>query len=144
LLNNKGIEDFIKKGIIQKAQKIKNKNSKKLFTDKDEIILVQELIRGIIINNTQKEIPYDVAVKINEYKTLKKINKIDASIFVEKSNQRKILIGSNGNMIKLIGSKSRSLLESKYNKKFFLKLNVYIKRNWKNNFPFLKSIGYVN
>ncbi|MEC9205569.1 MAG: hypothetical protein VYE31_00020 [Pseudomonadota bacterium] len=47
-------------------------------------------------------------------------------------------------MIKLIGSKSRDLLESQYKKKFFLKLNIYVKRNWKNDYSFLKNIGYLN
>lgn len=144
LLEDKGVKKLFEDGIINKIDKTNSNKKKILLTKNNEIISIQELIRGVIINTTQKEIPYDTAVKLNDYKVLKKINKINASIYVEKENQKKILIGSGGNMIKLIGSKSRDLLESQYKKKFFLKLNIYVKRNWKNDYSFLKNIGYLN
>ena len=134
---------LVKNGILRELRSSKIKNKNKFDKKRNELIEIQELIRGIIINNTYQELPYDAAVKINKSTNAKLIYKIDASIFVDKSNQRKILVGSNGDMIKLIGSKSRNLLESKYNKKFYLKLNVCVKKNWKNNYSFLKEIGYI-
>lgn len=138
-----GLDDLIYDGIKQELSIIKSADTNKFNIRKNELIAIQELIRGIIVNNTTQEIPYDSAVKINKSINQKLIHKIEASIFVEKINQRKILIGNNGNMIKLIGSKSRQLLENKYNKKFYLKLDVCVKRGWKNNFSFLQEVGYL-
>ena len=47
-------------------------------------------------------------------------------------------------MIKEIGIKSRSWLEKIYNKKFYISLEVVVKKNWKNNYEFLKEIGYID
>ncbi len=138
-----GLDDLIYDGIKQELSIIKSADTNKFNIRKNELIAIQELIRGIIVNNTTQEIPYDSVVKINKSINQKLIHKIEASIFVEKINQRKILIGNNGNMIKLIGSKSRQLLENKYNKKFYLKLDVCVKRGWKNNFSFLQEVGYL-
>ncbi|MEC7832296.1 MAG: GTPase Era [Pseudomonadota bacterium] len=138
-----GLDDLIYDGIKQELSIIKSADTNKFNIRKNELIAIQELIRGIIVNNTTQEIPYDSAVKINKSINQKLIHKIEASIFVEKINQRKILIGNNGNMIKLIGSKSRQLLEKKYNKKFYLKLDVCVKKGWKNNFSFLQEVGYL-
>ncbi|MED5274979.1 MAG: GTPase Era [Pseudomonadota bacterium] len=138
-----GLDDLIYDGIKQELSIIKSADTNKFNIRKNELIAIQELIRGIIVNNTTQEIPYDSAVKINKSINQKLIHKIEASIFVEKINQRKILIGNNGNMIKLIGSESRKLLEKKYNKKFYLKLDVCVKKGWKNNFSFLQEVGYL-
>ena len=138
-----GLDDLIYDGIKQELSIIQSADTNKFNIRKNELIAIQELIRGIIVNNTTQEIPYDSAVKINKSINQKLIHKIEASIFVEKINQRKILIGNNGNMIKLIGSKSRQLLEKKYNKKFYLKLDVCVKKGWKNNFSFLQEVGYL-
>ncbi len=138
-----GLDDLIYDGIKQELSIIKSADTNKFNIRKNELIAIQELIRGIIVNNTTQEIPYDSAVKINKSINQKLIHKIEASIFVEKINQRKILIGNNGSMIKLIGSKSRQLLEKKYNKKFYLKLDVCVKKGWKNNFSFLQEVGYL-
>ena len=138
-----GLKDLIENGIKKELVSIKNKSNNKINNEVNELITIQELIRGIVVNNTREEIPYDTAVKINKSINQKLIHKIDASIYVEKTNQRKILIGNKGNMIKLIGSQSREILEEKYNKKFYLKLNVCVKKDWKNNFSFLKEIGYL-
>ncbi|MEC9205570.1 MAG: GTPase Era [Pseudomonadota bacterium] len=94
LLEDKGVKKLFEDGIINKIDKTNSNKKKILLTKNNEIISIQELIRGVIINTTQKEIPYDTAVKLNDYKVLKKINKINASIYVEKENQKKILIGS--------------------------------------------------
>ena len=144
LYNHQGLNSFIRNGILNKLKSLDAKNNNKLDQTKNDLISIQELIRGVIINNTHNELPYDTAVKINKSEKFKQLYKIDANIYVEKLNQRKIIIGSKGNMIKLIGSKSRHLLELKYKKNFYLKLNVCVKKNWKNNYVFLKELGYIS
>lgn len=114
-----------------------------MANDNDKL-LISDIIREVIINNFKHEIPYSVAVKIESfnYEIEKKIFKIFAIIIVEKESQKPILIGKKGSMIKEIGIASRKELETIYDSKIFLSLDVKVKENWRNNNNFLKDIGY--
>lgn len=111
---------------------------------KNRIYTMQEIIRGVIVNLTHNELPYDTAVLIDKSEEKRKLISLYATIFTSKENQKKIIIGKSGSMIKKIGIESRSILEENYNKKFFISLNVLVKDNWKNNYSLLKKIGYID
>lgn len=117
---------------------------KNIIPENQKSISIQEIIRGVIIDFTHGEVPYDTAVHIEKYISKKKIIEINASILVNKENQKKIIIGKNGSMIKKIGIQSRNKLELIYEKKFFIGLKVLVKENWKNNYELLKEIGYLD
>ena len=61
-----------------------------------------------------------------------------------KDNQKKIIIGKSGSMIKKIGIESRLKLELIHGKQFYISLKVLVKENWKNNYILLKEIGYID
>jgi GTP-binding protein Era len=105
---------------------------------------MQEIIRGVIVNLTHNELPYDTAVLIDKSEEKRKLISLYATIFTSKENQKKIIIGKSGSMIKKIGMESRLILEKNYNSKFFISLNVLVKDNWKNNYSLLKKIGYID
>ena len=111
--------------------------------ERNEINIIQELIRESIINQTNKELPYETAVQILDYKEQSNSDVIKANIIVSKSNHKKIIIGKKGEMIKNIGIKARELIELYLNKKIHLSLFVVVKDNWKNNSTILKDIGYI-
>ena len=140
-----------KQGLNQLLQQIKNvleglkpRTSKKLSSSNNRKILMQEIIRGVIVELTHNELPYDSAVLVYKLEEKKSLISLYASIYVAKDNQKKIIIGKGGKMIKNIGSNSRIILEKNYNKKFFISLNVLVKENWKNNYTLLKQIGYID
>ncbi|MEG1820809.1 MAG: GTPase Era [Malacoplasma sp.] len=112
--------------------------------DNDKI-LISDTIREVIINNFRDEIPYSVGVKIESfnYEIEKKLFKIFAFIIVEKESQKPILIGKKGLMIKKIGMLSRAELETIYDSKIFLSLNVKVKENWRDSNSYLKEMGYI-
>ena len=115
-----------------------------IISDDDMRLSIQEMIRGVIVNKTHSEVPYDSAVHIERIEIKKKITEIKANIYVNKENQKKIIIGKKGEFIKQIGTESRILLEDLYQKKFFIELKVIVKENWKNNYLLLKEIGYID
>ena len=119
-------------------------NNKNIIPVNQKIISMQEIIRGVIIELTHGEIPYDTAVHIETHITKKKIIEINANIYVNKDNQKKIIIGKSGSMIKKIGIESRSKLELIHSKQFYISLKVIVKENWKNNYILLKEIGYID
>ena len=119
-------------------------NNKNIIPVNQKIISMQEIIRGVIIELTHGEVPYDTAVHIETHMTKKKIIEINANIYVNKDNQKKIIIGKSGSMIKKIGIESRLKLELIHGKQFYISLKVLVKENWKNNYILLKEIGYID
>lgn len=112
-------------------------------TDRPEYFVVAEMIREQILRLTDQEVPHSTAVWVDQMN--QRINgklQIDATIFVEKDGQKRIIIGQRGSMIKQIGMRSRKEIENLLGEKVNLKLWVKVRRNWRQDPAFLKSIGY--
>ena len=139
---NIGINLFIN-DILSKIENINNFTKYKI-DKKNDLYIIQELIRESLINITNEEVPYESAVRIISYDKQKNIDQINAEIIVTKENHKKIIIGKNGKMIKAIGIKARMNIESLLNKRINLSLFVIIKENWKNNQDLLKDFGYID
>jgi len=87
-------------------------------------------------------LPYAVAVEIEEFKTLDKVIHISALILVERSGQKKILIGSGGSRLKSIGSEARRDMEKLFDQKVMLRLWIKIRSGWSDDERALRSLGY--
>ncbi len=109
------------------------------IASQSERFFVSELIRQEALKLYSEEIPFSIFVDIEEFKerTSGK-DYVRASIIIEKESQKKIIIGSKGNMIKKLGARSRKEIEQFLNKEIFLELFVKVKKNWKNDEEFLK------
>ena len=103
---------------------------------------VSELIREKVYQLFHDEIPYHVAVMINEYKEKDTLVKIQADIVVQRETQKAILIGQNGSMIKQLGTLARQDIEKFISQKVFLELFVKVKPKWRDNELQLKEFGY--
>jgi GTP-binding protein Era len=112
------------------------------LTDKNERFFVNEIIREKILLNFKKEIPYSVEVITEDFKEEQTIIKIRSIIIVERDSQKGIIIGHRGAAIKNVGTKARIDLESFFNKKIFLDLQVKVKKNWRSDEKLLKKFGY--
>jgi len=106
---------------------------KEEFTVQSEKFYVSELIREKILIQTKGELPYTTFVKSDEIKDRGNVIYIGSTIFVEKTSQKKIIIGKKGTMLKKIGEDSRKELEEYFNKKVFLDLFVKVSPNWRNS-----------
>ena len=129
--------------ILSKIENINNFTKYKI-DKKNDLYILQELIRESLINTTNEEVPYESAVRIISYDKQKNTNQINAEIIVTKENHKKIIIGKNGKMIKAIGIKARKNIESLLNRRINLSLFVLVKENWKNNQDLLKDFGYID
>jgi len=117
-------------------------DEKKSSQDLDKLT-IQEIIRGVINNTAYGEVAYNCAVKTENFIESKKICKIGSTIYVDKDNHKKIIIGKGGLNIKKIGIEARSHLEKILNKQVHLDLHVKVKNNWKNDYEFLRELGYM-
>ena len=112
------------------------------WTDKSERFFVNEIIREKIFKTYSQEIPYATEIVTESFKIKNKILKISSLIIVERDSQKGIIIGNKGQSIKKIGTDSRKDLESFFNKKVFLELNVKVVKDWRKNSNHLKNLGY--
>jgi GTP-binding protein Era len=117
--------------------------SEDTITDKYEKELVAEIVREKLFLFTRDEIPYSVACVVDKFDETQreKIIRIYVTIYVEKSSQKGILIGSGGSMLKRIGTSARIDMEKLLGTKVYLELYVKVKENWKKDRHFLREIG---
>ena len=113
-------------------------------TDRPARHLAQELIREKALLFTHEEIPYAVAVRIEEWRpgTSPTTTYVRATLFVERESQKGILIGKDGALLKRIGQAARKEIEDLAEGKVYLDLWVKVAPNWRTNPRLLKEVGY--
>jgi GTP-binding protein Era len=101
-------------------------------TDQSERFFAAEIIREKVFMLTRQEIPYGVAVTIDEFteKTEKNLIVIKATIHTERDSHKPILIGKQGAMLKEIGTRARVELEALLGCKIFLELFIRVDKDW--------------
>lgn len=114
------------------------------LTDLPARFFVNEIIREKILRNYEKEIPYSVEVEVEEFKEEDKRINIMAIIYAERSSQKGILIGNQGEALKKVGTEARLDIEAFFGKKVFLNLYVKVLKDWRNKDNELKNFGYAN
>ena len=130
------------------------------MTDKSQRFLAAEIIREKLMRHLGQELPYDIAVEIEEFKEdarslgstksienknkkkKKTLFRISAVIYVQRPGQKKIVIGDGGAQLKEIGQKARLDMEKLFEHRIFLTLWVKVKRGWADNERSLKSLGF--
>jgi GTP-binding protein Era len=112
------------------------------LTDKPERFFASEIIREKIFLNYKKEVPYSCEVVITEFKEKEDIIVIRSEILVERTSQRGIIIGDQGQAIKKIGIQAREEMEKFFGKKVFLEQFVKIEPDWRNKANKLSNFGY--
>jgi GTP-binding protein Era len=112
-------------------------------TDHPERFIIGELVREQVLALTRQEVPHSVAVVVeqinrrDEQKIL-----IQASIIVERSSQKGILIGHGGQMLKRIGTQARKQIERLLGDRVYLELWVKVQKNWRDKKVDLQALGY--
>ncbi|MFC0558046.1 GTPase Era [Halalkalibacter alkalisediminis] len=113
-------------------------------TDHPERFVVSELIREKVLHLTREEIPHSVAVNVEQMK--KRGNGdtvyIGATIIVERTSQKGIIIGKQGSMLKEVGKLARTDIETLLGSKVFLELWVKVQKDWRNKATHLRDYGF--
>jgi GTPase len=114
------------------------------FTTQPERFYAAELVREKVLHHTSDELPYTTAVAVERFEEDEEKNliRIWATIFVERDTQKPIVIGKNGQMIKLIGTEARLDLESILGARVFLDLHVAVHDRWREDERFLGELEW--
>jgi len=116
-----------------------------MLTDRSERFLAAELIREQLFLVLRQEIPYAVAVVIEEWQERADKNDvvIAATIIVEREGQRAIILGKKGTMIKEIGTRARGAITDLLQRTAHLKLHVKVHPDWTTSADALARYGYA-
>ncbi len=115
-----------------------------MITDQPERFIAAEIIREKVIHLTRQEIPFSIAVSIEEMKPREsgKLLDIRADIFVERKSQVGIIVGKGGSLLKEAGTLARKELEALFGQHIFIDLRVKVKPGWRNREEELRRLGY--
>lgn len=103
---------------------------------------VAEKIREVCFEELGEELPYCLAVGIEEYREGSDPLYIAATIYVEKKSQKGIVIGKGGRTVRRIGIRARETIEILVESRVYLDLRVKVLANWRKNPGKLKLLGY--
>ncbi len=112
-------------------------------TDKSERFVAAELVREKLMMRLGQEVPYSITVEIEQFKLKKNVLHINALIWVERENQKMIVIGKKGEMLKAVGKQARIEMEAMFEQKVFLQLWVKVKDKWADDERALQNLGYT-
>ena len=115
---------------------------KEQLTDKPAKFFVSEIIREKILLYYDKEIPYSVEVRVEQFKETETAIRINAVIYVERDSQKGIIIGHQGVALKKVNTEARKALEKFFAKKIFLETFVKVDKDWRSSQRELTSFGY--
>ncbi len=112
------------------------------LTDQPERALVAEWIREKLLHHTRQEIPHAMAVVVDRWEeTRADLTSIEASIYVERESQKGIVIGKGGELLKRVGTEARGEIEHLLGRQVFLRLQVKVRLNWRDDERVLREIG---
>ncbi len=112
------------------------------ITDQSMRTLAAEIIREKLLGQTHEEIPYALAVDIDEFVEEGKLARIAASVLVERESHKAIVIGKHGERLKTVGTEARLDMERVFGMKVFLQLWVKVREAWREDERALSELGY--
>ena len=112
-----------------------------ISTDQPSRQYASEIIREKLLRTLDREVPHGVAVVIEEFTETRGLERIRAEIFCEKATHKRIIVGKNGEQLKMVGTYAREELEKVFGKKVFLDLWVKVKENWRDSDGLVRNFG---
>ena len=112
------------------------------LTDRSSNFVAAEIIREKLFRLLGDELPYETTVEIEKYEDTGKLLKLYAVIWVERDNQKAIVIGKQGARLKQIGQQAREDLEKFFDKKVYLQTWVKVNKGWSDSERALQQLGY--
>jgi GTP-binding protein Era len=103
---------------------------------------VAELVRETVLEQLHDEVPYSVAVQVEEFREERSPLYIRAVIYVERESQKAIIIGAKGAQIRRLGEAARRKIETFVGTQVYLDLWVKVLANWRKNPGSLSRFGY--
>ena len=138
--------DVLRKHVREHLPKATHHFPEEYVTDRSQRFMASEIIREKLMRFTGDELPYSVTVEIErfDYNPDNDGFHINALILVERTGQKKMVIGKAGEKIKTIGREARIDMEELFGRKVYLETWVKVKSGWADDERALRSLGYFD
>ena len=138
--------DALRKHVRNSLPKATHHFPEEYVTDRSQRFMASEIIREKLMRFTGEELPYSVTVEIErfDYNPDNDGFHINALILVERTGQKKMVIGKAGEKIKTIGREARIDMEELFGRKVYLETWVKVKSGWADDERALRSLGYID
>lgn len=103
-----------------------------------------EIVREKLMERLRQELPYVTTVTIDELEQEGNLTRVGATIYVERENQKAIVVGAGGANLKAVGTAARRDMEQRLGGKVFLQLWARVVKNWTDDPESLKRFGYLD
>jgi len=115
-----------------------------MVTDLPERFIAGEMIREQLLRQMRDEVPFLVAVVIEEFREEPERNLvvIHAAINVSRDSHKGMVIGKQGSTLRAIGQASRREIEKFLGCRVFLQLFVKVQKDWTESDRHLREFGY--
>jgi GTP-binding protein Era len=112
-----------------------------MLTDRPVRFLVSEIIREQVYLKYSQEVPYAVAVAVEEYEERegREPDYVQATVYVDKESQRRMLIGKGGSALKEVGVQARREIEEMVGRPVFVELWVKVNPDWRKKAGFIQG-----
>jgi GTP-binding protein Era len=110
------------------------------LTDQPERFMAAEMIRERILYESDQEVPHSTTVVIDQWKDTPKLLRLSATIYVERTGQKAILLGPKGMKMKQIATRARESMEQRFGRKIFLEVFIKVKPKWRDQPAFIRSL----
>ncbi len=111
-------------------------------TDRSLRFLAAEILREKLMRQLGDELPYALTIQIEKFVEQDQLATVEATIFVEKEGQKRILIGNKGERLKRVGIDARRDMEDVFGTRVVLNTWVKVKSGWSDDERAMKSLGY--
>lgn len=113
-----------------------------MLTDRPEKFLAAERIREKLFRLVGDELPYTCTVVIDSFKIEEGRRVVHASILVDRSSHKAMIIGKGGEKLKRIASEARQDMERLFDGRVHLETWVKVRGGWADDASVLQSLGY--
>lgn len=138
--------DVIRQHVREHLPQAEHHFPEEYVTDRSQRFMASEIVREKLMRFTGDELPYSVTVEIERFDYNPDTDgfHINALILVERSGQKKMVIGKGGDKIKTIGREARLDMEELFGRKVYLETWVKVKSGWADDERALRSLGYMD
>ncbi|MBV5308939.1 GTPase Era [Chromatium okenii] len=112
------------------------------LTDRSERFFAAELVREQLMQRYGEELPYCTSVEIERFEQMNGRYQIHALIWVERSTQKAIIIGKQGEALKATASQARQEMQKLFDCPVHLEVWVKIKKSWSSDEAAIAGLGY--
>ena len=112
-----------------------------MLTDRSVSFICSEIIREKVFTLYEHEVPYGVAVGIDDYEEREdpQPDMIRATVYVDKQSQKQLLIGKQGQALKEVGTQARVDIEQMVGRPVYLELWVKVNIKWRRKAGFVQG-----